>query len=57
MKDKVTIAVDRALLHKIDCLAEKQGRSRSNFIEVSMRKICEEITSHGVSARTDKSGS
>ncbi len=54
MKDKVTIAIDSALLHKIDCLAEKQGRSRSNFIEVSMRKTCEEITSHGDSSRTDK---
>ena len=37
MKDKVTIAIDRELLKEIDWIANIQGRSRSNYIEITLR--------------------
>lgn len=56
MKIRATIAIDEKLLYEIDYLATRQGRSRSNCIEVILREKLKEITSHGDSSRTDKTG-
>ena len=53
MKIRVTIAIDEKLLNEVDYLAARQGRSRSNCIEVILRDNLK-ITSHGDSSRTDE---
>ena len=53
MKVRITIAIEKRILHELDCEAEKEGRSRSNYIEWLLKDYLE-ITSHGDSSRTDK---
>lgn len=56
MKDRITIAIKRELLSTIDLQAKKEGRSRSNMIEMLLYAQIkdEDLTSHGDSSRTDK---
>ena len=54
MKQRVTITLDKKLLIEVDELADRNSRSRSNVIELILRKKLKEFTSHGDSSRADK---
>ena len=56
MKERVTIAIDKDLLKLLDMRANIESRTRSNMVEQILKSGLKEITSHGVSARTDKTG-
>jgi metal-responsive CopG/Arc/MetJ family transcriptional regulator len=50
-KAKISIALNKNLIHKLDEESKKTQRSRSNLIEILIEKALSEIKSTSISSR------